>query len=62
MKLYLKLLWFLGEMGSGAGEIRNTEDFGPTNQQLVVYDILKRRLDEVREGPARFRQRQLLNG
>jgi len=48
MMLYSKLLWFSGEIGTGAGDIRNTEDFGPTNQQLEVYDILKRRLDEVR--------------
>jgi photosystem II stability/assembly factor-like uncharacterized protein len=49
MMLYSKLLWFSGEIGTGAGDIRNTEDFGPTNQQLEVYDILKKRLDEVRE-------------
>ncbi|MDH5384465.1 MAG: sialidase, partial [Candidatus Aminicenantes bacterium] len=48
MMLYSKLLWFSGEIGTGAGDIRNTEDFGPTNQQLEVHDILKRRLDEVR--------------
>ena len=48
MMLYSKLLWFSGEIGTGAGDIRNTEDFGPTNQQLEVYDILKKRLDEVR--------------
>ncbi len=48
MMLYSKLLWFSGEVGTGAGDIRNTEDFGPTSQQLEVYDILKRRLDEVR--------------
>lgn len=48
MQLYSKLLWFSGEIGTGAGDIRNTEDFGPTNQQLEVYDILKKRLDDVR--------------
>jgi hypothetical protein len=49
MMLYSKLLWFSGEVGTGAGDIRNTEDFGPTSQQLEVYDLLKRRLDEVRK-------------
>jgi len=48
MMLYSKLLWFSGEIGTGAGDIRNTEDFGPTGQQLEVYEILKKRLDEVR--------------
>ena len=48
MMLYSKLLWFSGEIGTGAGDIRNTEDFGPTSQQLEVYTILKKRLDEVR--------------
>ena len=46
MMLYSKLLWFSGEVGTGAGDIRNTEDFGPTAQQLEVYEILKGRLAE----------------
>jgi hypothetical protein len=44
MMIYDKLLWYSGEIGTGAGDIRNTEDFGPTGQQLEVYDILKKRL------------------
>jgi hypothetical protein len=48
MMLYSKLLWFSGEIGTGAGDIRNTEDFGPTSQQLEVYGILKKRLAEAR--------------
>jgi len=44
MMIYDKLLWYSGEIGTGAGDIRNTEDFGPTSQQLEVYDILKKRL------------------
>ncbi len=48
MMLYSKLLWFSGEIGTGAGDIRNTEDYGPTSQQLEVYEILKRRLAESR--------------
>lgn len=49
MKLYSKLLWFSGEIGTGAGDIRNTQDFGPTEQQLEVYDLLNQRLDAVRQ-------------
>jgi len=48
MMLYSKLLWFSGEIGTGAGDIRNTEDFGPTSQQLEVYDLLKKRLADIR--------------
>jgi len=48
MAIYQKLIWFAGEVGSGAGDIRNTEDFGPTSQQLEVYDILKKRLGDAR--------------
>ena len=48
MMLYSKLLWFSGEIGTGAGDIRNTEDLGPTSQQLEVYEILKARLADVR--------------
>jgi photosystem II stability/assembly factor-like uncharacterized protein len=49
MKLYSKLLWFSGEIGTGAGDIRNTQDYGPTEQQLEVYDLLSQRLDAVRQ-------------
>jgi hypothetical protein len=48
MMLYEKLLWFSGEIGTGAGDIRNTEDYGPTSQQLEVYEILKKRLADSR--------------
>jgi hypothetical protein len=48
MMLYSKLLWFSGDVGTGAGDIRNTEDYGPTDQQLQVYEVLKKRLADVR--------------
>jgi hypothetical protein len=48
MAIYQKLLWFAGEIGTGAGDIRNTEDFGPTSQQLEVYEIFKKRLADAR--------------
>jgi len=48
MTIYQKLLWFSGEIGTGAGDIRNTEDFGPTSQQLEVYEIFKKRLSDAR--------------
>jgi hypothetical protein len=48
MMLYSKLLWFSGDIGTGAGDIRNTQDLGPTRQQLEVYDLLKGRLADVR--------------
>jgi photosystem II stability/assembly factor-like uncharacterized protein len=48
MKLFQKLVWFAGEVGTGAGDIRNTEDYGPTTQQLEVYEIMKKRLAEAR--------------
>ncbi len=54
MMLYSKLLWFSGDVGTGAGDIRNTEDYGPTDQQLEVYDILKKRLADVRAEYDRF--------
>jgi hypothetical protein len=54
MMLYSKLLWFSGDIGTGAGDIRNTEDFGPTTQQREVYGILKNRLTEVRAEYDRF--------
>jgi hypothetical protein len=54
MMLYSKLLWFSGDVGTGAGDIRNTEDFGPTDQQLEVYQLLENRLAQVRLEYNRF--------
>jgi hypothetical protein len=54
MMLYSKFLWFSGDIGTGAGDIRNTEDYGPTDQQLEVYEILKSRLAESRAEYDRF--------
>ena len=48
MAIYQKLLWFSGEVGTGAGDIRNTEDNGPTSQQIEVYELFKKRLAEAR--------------
>ncbi|MHB8093522.1 MAG: WD40/YVTN/BNR-like repeat-containing protein [Candidatus Aminicenantales bacterium] len=48
MMLFSKLLWFSGEVGTGAGDIRNTEDMGPTSQQLEVYDLLNKRFQATR--------------
>ncbi len=54
MMLYSKLLWFSGDVGAGAGDIRSTEDYGPTDQQLEVYELLKGRLAESRAEYERF--------
>jgi hypothetical protein len=54
MMLYSKLLWFSGDVGTGAGDIRNTEDFGPTDQQLEVYQLLENRLAQLRLEYNRF--------
>jgi hypothetical protein len=54
MMLYSKLLWLSGDIGTGAGDIRNTEDFGPTDQQIEVYQLLQTRLVQVRIEYDRF--------
>lgn len=54
MMLYSKLLWFSGDVGTGAGDIRNTEDHGPTDQQLEVYELLENRLAGSRTEYERF--------
>lgn len=48
MKLYSKLVWFSGEIGTGAGDIRNSDDFPPTSQQYEVHKLLKERLEKVK--------------
>lgn len=47
MMLFSKLLWFAGEIGTGAGDIRNSTDFAPTDQQYEVHELLKERFKEV---------------
>jgi len=48
MKLYSKLVWFSGEIGTGAGDVRNTDDYPPTNQQYEVHKLLQQRLEKVK--------------
>jgi hypothetical protein len=42
--IYGKLRYLSNMVGQGGGDVRNSEDFGPTNQQLEVYDLLNKRL------------------
>jgi len=48
MQLYSKLVWFSGEIGTGAGDIRNSDDYPPTDQQYEVHRLLKERLEKVK--------------
>jgi hypothetical protein len=46
-KLYLKLVWFAGEIGDGAGDVAGNPDFAPTDQSVEVHGLLKQRLAAV---------------
>jgi uncharacterized coiled-coil protein SlyX len=47
MKLYLKYLFLLGEVGNGAGDMAGNPGFKPTDQTYEVHAVLKKRLDAV---------------
>jgi len=47
MRLYLRLLYLEGSVGSGAGDVAGDPDFAPTASDLAVHDELAARLREV---------------
>ena len=48
MKLYLRFVWFAGEIGSGAGDVAGDPDYPPTSQDLAVYKLLTNRLNKTK--------------
>ncbi|HKK45898.1 MAG TPA: hypothetical protein VJ964_10270, partial [Balneolaceae bacterium] len=46
LKLYLKLVWFAGEVGTGAGDVAGDPGYPPTSQEKEVYDLISKRLDK----------------
>jgi photosystem II stability/assembly factor-like uncharacterized protein len=48
LQLYLKLVWLQAESGSGGGDVSGNADFAPTAAELEVFELLSRRLGEVR--------------
>ncbi len=46
MKLYLKYLWLYGALGSGVGDTVGDPDFAPTDQEVQVYRLLHRQLEQ----------------
>ncbi len=47
MKLYMKFLWLAGEVGDGAGDVPGSPDFAPTDQDVTVFNMLNRRMENV---------------
>ncbi len=46
MKLYLKLVWLAGEVGTGAGDVAGDPDYPPTTQDIQVFKLLDQRLQK----------------
>jgi hypothetical protein len=44
-KLYLNLIWLAGEIGTGAGDVAGSADFGPTDTAYTLVADLERELD-----------------
>ena len=44
-KLYLNLIWLSGEIGTGAGDVAGSADFGPTDTAQALVADLERELD-----------------
>jgi hypothetical protein len=47
MRLYLRLLYLAGSVGSGAGDVAGDPDFAPTAADVAVHDELAARLRTV---------------
>ena len=46
--IYMNLIWLNGEMGTGAGDVAGTADFGPTETGIGLVLDLERQLDAVK--------------
>jgi len=46
LKLYLKFVWFAGEIGTGAGDVAGDPDYPPTKQQKQVFSKLSQQLNK----------------
>jgi photosystem II stability/assembly factor-like uncharacterized protein len=47
-KLYLQLIWLNGEIGTGAGDVAGTGDYGPTETSLGLVFGLEKELEKVK--------------
>ena len=48
MKLYLKLVWLAGEVGTGAGDVPGDPDYPPTSQDVEAYKLLNQKLQKAK--------------
>ena len=46
-KIYMNLIWFNGEVGTGAGDVAGGADFRPTDVQLEIFDAIDKELKAV---------------
>ena len=46
-KIYMNLIWFNGEVGTGAGDVAGGADFRPTDMQLEIFDTIDKELKAV---------------
>jgi hypothetical protein len=51
-QLYLNLIWLNGEIGTGAGDVAGTGDFGPTETSTALVLDLERQLQAVKSAYA----------
>jgi len=47
-KLYLQLIWLNGEIGTGAGDVAGTGDYGPTETSIGLVVGLEREIEKVK--------------
>jgi hypothetical protein len=47
-QLYMNLIWLNGEIGSGAGDVAGTGDYGPTETDTALVLDLERQLQAVK--------------
>ncbi len=45
-KVYLNLVWFLGDVGTGASDVAGGAEYRPTDQALQVFEMLSKELAE----------------
>lgn len=58
-RVYMNLIWLMGEVGTGAGDVAGGADFKPTDQQHLILAEIRKDLDKARVAYKRLMETEI---
>jgi photosystem II stability/assembly factor-like uncharacterized protein len=58
-KVYLNLLWFSGEIGTGAGDVAGSAEYRPTDTQVQILTTIEKDLDSAKAAYKRLMETEV---